>query len=378
MAFEDMTYEYIMQRMTDRVSEQNSNLDTREGSILFNAHAPAAIEMAIAYTEIDNAINESFIDTASREYILTHCKQMGMDISVFEAKAGTHLGVFNVEVAIGSRWNCDLYNYVVTEPYTGTEHTIDEGEYGYNLVCETTGTAPNNVTGELTPIDDAPTELSYKELVACLIQGENEFTDDEIRQAYYDYVNDTQTDGNVAQYEKWCREFGGIGNHKVFPMWDENNTNGNVKVSILNEDNTLASEELIAKFQNYLDPGSTGMGNGKAPIGAVVTVTTSKPVKVKLDVILSYVNDMDETLAKTILDDAIKNYFAKIAYKTNVISKIAIAAEILKLDCVDYVGSISMGIDNGDWVNDDYAKDYLLRAEEIPVLEESFYGAINV
>ena len=66
MAYENMTYEVILKRMMDRVTEQYPNLDNREGSLIFNALAPAAIELAIMYTELDNVLKESFIDTASR------------------------------------------------------------------------------------------------------------------------------------------------------------------------------------------------------------------------------------------------------------------------------------------------------------------------
>ena len=107
MAYENMTYEVILQRMMNRVNDKYPNLDNREGSIIFNALAPAALELAIAYTELDNVINESFVDTATREYIIKGCKQMGMDVTQFDAKAGVHKGAFNVEVEIGSRWNCD-------------------------------------------------------------------------------------------------------------------------------------------------------------------------------------------------------------------------------------------------------------------------------
>ena len=88
MAYENMTYEVILQRMMDRVTTQYPNLDNREGSIIFNALSPAAIELAIMYTELDNVLNESFVNTASREYILIGCEQMGMDTSIFEASAG--------------------------------------------------------------------------------------------------------------------------------------------------------------------------------------------------------------------------------------------------------------------------------------------------
>ena len=61
MAYEDMEYEVILDRMIDRVAEQYPNLDTREGSIIYNALAPAALELAIMYVELDNVLNESFI-----------------------------------------------------------------------------------------------------------------------------------------------------------------------------------------------------------------------------------------------------------------------------------------------------------------------------
>ena len=138
MAYEDMTYELILKRMMDRVTDKYPNLDNREGSIIFNALAPAAVELAIMYTELTNALNESFVNTASREYLLIGCQQMGMDISVFEASSGVHKGEFNVRVPIDSRWNCDLYNYVVTE-YIGQENgyhvyrMADSGSEGWGF-----------------------------------------------------------------------------------------------------------------------------------------------------------------------------------------------------------------------------------------------------
>lgn len=374
MAFENMTYEVILSQMMDRVTENYPNLDTREGSILFNALAPAALEMAILYTELDNAIAESFIDTASREYIFTHCEQMGMDTSVFEATSGTHLAVFNCEVAIGSRWNCDLYNYVVVEPYDNSndDFAVISGEFGYKMLCETTGTAPNTVIGELTPIDDSPDGLSYKELVGCLIQGENETSDEDIRQAYYDYVNDTQIDGNVAQYEKWCRDFGGIGNYKIFPMWKLNDPDISVKVSILDSNNDLASDTLIADFQKYLDPLETsGMGDGQAPIGAFVEVTTAtkKSISVEAKVTLQ---DGYDTLPD--IDGTIKNYFKDISYKKKgdayitTVAYMTLGAEILKTEGVAFINELKI---NGA------TADVQLGDEEIPILGATTWYKTN-
>ncbi len=347
MAYEDMTYEFILERMMDRVSEQYPNLDTREGSILFNALAPAALELAIAYSELDNANNESFINTASREYIIMSCEQMGMDVSVFEATAGTHKGEFDVEVTIGSRWNCDLYNYEVTE-YLGEEN----GYYTYKMVCETTGSTPNNYVGDLIAIDESPEELTHASVVECLIEGENETSDEDIKVAYYNYINSTQTDGNITQYRQWCEEYNGIGNYKIIPLWNGANT---VKVSILSASNRAATDELVNEFQEYLDPNSEGMGNGKAPIGAFVTVNTATEKLINVSATVKLKSGYEDT---TPINTALSNFFANIAYQKSTVSYMSVGAEILKLDFVDSISNLL--INNG-------TSDIVLSDEEIPV-----------
>lgn len=351
MIYEDLTYEVILERMIERVSASYPDLDTREGSIIYNALAPAALELAIMYTELDNAIAESFVDTASREYILAHCEQMGMDISLFDASAGTHKGEFNVEVEIGSRWNCDLYNYEVTE-YLG----LEDGYHTYNLLCETEGTAPNNVKGDLTAISDIPDGLNYAKITECLIEGENETSDEEIKQEYYNYVNDIQVDGNVAQYEQWCREFDGIGNHKVFALWNGANT---VKVSILSASNQVASDDLVADFQNYLDPGTTGKGDGKAPIGAFVTVNTATPRTITVKGSVKLADGYANTDYTTAIKTTIENYFSEIAYKKPVLSYMSLGAEILKTEGVEAISGLQINSSTGD---------ITLGNEEIPIL----------
>lgn len=348
MAYENMTYEVILQRMMNRVTTKYPNLDTREGSILFNALAPAAIELAIMYTELENAINESFVNTASREYILVGCEQMGMDISVFEASAGVHKGVFDVEVPIGSRWNCELFNYEVNE-YLG----LEDGYYTYRMTCETLGTSPNNHVGDLTAISDIPTGLTYAKVTECLIEGENETSDEDIRTAYYDYVNSVASDGNVAQYKVWCNEFDGIGNSKIFPLWNGDNT---VKVSILSTSNHAATEELIAEFQEYLDPGITGMGDGIAPIGAFVTVTTATEVPVNISATVMLKDGYSDT---SVIDEALDKYFSEIAYEKSMVAYMNIGATILNVEGVEFVTDLLV---NGG------TSDITLGNEEIPTV----------
>lgn len=352
MAYENMTYEFILNRMKNRVTEQYPNLDNREGSIIFNAIAPAALELAMLYSELDNARNESFVKTASREYLIMACEDMGMDVSIFEAKAGVHKGEFNVEVPIGSTWNCELFNYTVTE-YVG----MNGENYTYQMLCDTLGTAPNNLVGDLTAISDSPDGLEYAYLVECLVEGENETADDDVRTAYYEYVNGTGTDGNIDQYKQWCNEYDGIGNSKVFPLWNGANT---VKVSILSASNVAASETLIQEFQEYLDPNVSGMGDGKAPIGAFVTVTTATELPINVSANVKMKSGYSDTTA---ISTALTNYFSEIAYEKSIVAYMNIGAVILNVEGVESISDLKV---NGA------TEDITLADETIPVL-----GTVN-
>lgn len=356
MAYEDITYEVILKRMMNRVSTDYPNLDTREGSILFNALASAAIEMAIMYAELDNTRNETFIDTASREGKLIACKQMGIDITQFDAHAGTHKAEFNVEVPIGSRWNCDLYNYEVIE-YLGLEGEL----HTYSLLCDTTGTSPNNQKGDLTAITDYPTNLTHAKLVECIIEGENRKSDDDIKKVYYEYVNSTIMDGNVAQYKRWCEEYDGVGNSKIFPLW---NGEGTVKVSILSASNHKASEELVAEFQEYLDPGITGMGDGVAPIGAFVTVDTAEEFPIEISAKVKMKAGYTDTSG---IATALDKFLSSLAYEKNQVSYMTIGATILDVEGVEYINDLKL---NGS------ISDIILEDEQIPSLKATDWEMI--
>lgn len=350
--FENMTFQNLLNRMVSFIKGLNSNIDSREGSVVYDSVASNALETANVYLELDNIRKETFISTASREGKIQCCKEQGIDTSIFDAHAGSFLGQFNVEVEIGSRWNLDLYNYQVTE-YLGQDEETQY--YKYQLLCETTGSAPNNVTGNLTPISDPHRGLSYAAITECLIQGENETSDSDIEKYYFTYISRNNSDGNVAQYELWCAEYPNVGNYKIFPCWNGKNT---VKVSILDSENKSASEELISEFQEYLDPNSEGMGNGQAPIGSIVTVTTATSLKINVSAKVSLKNGV---LSESSIEPALTAYLSDIAYTSNTVSYIAIAATMLNAEGIANVSEVLVN---------EGTSDITLKDEEIPELGE--------
>lgn len=369
MAYENMTYPFLVDRMLQRISDYDQTIDTREGSIVFNAIADTAMELAIAYVEMNNVLNESFVATASRQYILMGCRQAGMDITQFEASHGIHEGVFNVPVPIGSRWNYDIYNFTVLEQITDPNWPT---MYVYTMECETAGSEPNIVAGDLTPIDETPQGLTFSKVLGCLILGEDEATDEEMREIYQDFVDNSVSDGNVAQYRLWCNEYDGIGNHKIFPRWNGVNT---VKVSILDTDNGIATSQLISEFQDYLDPPTAeiddsdveapdypqgrGMGNGVAPIGAIVTVDTATAKTINIGCDVTFKAGYSDV---TTLTDALNDYLNGLAYERSSVSYLGVGAVLYSVEGVDAISNLTLN---------DGEDDITVADEEIAVLGDT-------
>ena len=347
MAFEDMTYETLNSRMMDRVTANYPELDTREGSMVFQAIAAAAMEFSIIYEHLDSVLDQAFIGTASLDNAIRICQQAGMDISQFDATYASFEAEFNIAVPLGSRWNLDQYNSAVRELISSST------TYKYVIDCETPGSGPNAITGNLTPVEYIEGNLTLARINSCLVPGEDEATTDQVVDAYYSYVTHQANNGNAAQYVEWANEFDGIGQVKVMPLW---NGIGTVKVSILDYDGDPASDELIDAFQEYLDPDEEGLGNGMAPIGAKVTVSTATTKAIDVSATITFKEGYSDT---TELDNAISAFFREMSYKRDSVPYMNIGSVLVNLESVDFI--TGMLVDGG-------TADIPLGDEEVPVL----------
>ena len=73
--FENYTYEELLATM---LSEVPTDVDKREGSIIFDTLSPAALELAKAYMGMDSVLNNAFAETAIREYLIKIAKERGL------------------------------------------------------------------------------------------------------------------------------------------------------------------------------------------------------------------------------------------------------------------------------------------------------------
>ena len=373
--FENKTFENILSDMLTYVSNMDSDLDTRTGSIIYNALAPIALELETAYHEMDMILDETFLETASKEYLIKHGNQIGLNIN--EASYGHFKGEFDVDVGIGSRFNLEEFNYsVITKLSDPTE---SNPYYTFELVCETAGSEPNSYFGDLTPITFV-SRLGYAKLTSILVYGEDEEDTEAFRYRLQVHVKKPPINGNVSQYDEWLSEYDGIGKYRTVPCWNGVNT---VKLLILNAEDKSASEELISQVQNYFDPPNSaindsisdpsypqgrGMGNGQAPIGAIVTVDTitEVPVVVECKVVLN-----DGYNSTVTAQRAVEEYLNSIVLNSTSIAYMPIAAVIYNDECVKDVTSLKITI-NGrvmDTSVTPFVPSVTINDNEIPVLD---------
>ncbi|MFR0872553.1 MAG: baseplate J/gp47 family protein [Oscillospiraceae bacterium] len=183
--YEDKTYEAILQEKLARVA---SSLDKREGSIIFDALAPNSLESAMIYVALDTVLNETFADTASRDYLIMRCAERG--ITPLPATCAVGIGEFSMDIPIGTRFSCDKYNWAVTEKIESLK---------YYLTCETAGADPNGYTGQLIPIEYIE-GLATAELTSIVINGEDEEATETLRLRYLNSFENQSYGFNRGQY----------------------------------------------------------------------------------------------------------------------------------------------------------------------------------
>lgn len=299
--YEDKSFNNIMSDLLGRVSD---DIDKREGSIIYDALAPAARELEEIYMLLDDLLNDAFIDTAGDEFLTQRASEFGVN-----RKAATRTlrkGIFTGTTPIvGDRFGLNDLTYIVTDNSGGIDNVI--------LQCEQVGIQGNQDFGSLLPIT-VINNLTSATLSDVLVPGEDTETDDELRARYKETVNNPVYSGNQSHYIEWANEVDGVGDAQVIPVWSGANT---VKVVIVDADKKASTPTLVTNVQTYIDPNQNGDGLGQAPIGAIVTVVSAieKLINVSADVTISggYTLPGVTTAFETLLT----NYLKDIAFSND-------------------------------------------------------------
>ena len=143
MAFEEYDYETLLDRMKERASDA---IDKREGSIFFDATAPAAFELSEFYDALGMVMDEVYADSASYYYLAKRAAERGV-YPKDETYAVCKMEVMPTDtpIAVGDRFALDALNYTVTS-------ILDAEKGTYQVTCETAGISGNQQLGTVLPI----------------------------------------------------------------------------------------------------------------------------------------------------------------------------------------------------------------------------------
>ncbi|HGS9583027.1 TPA: baseplate J/gp47 family protein, partial [Clostridioides difficile] len=118
--------------------------------------------------------------------------------------------------------------------------------------------------------------------------------------------------GANSDYIRWAKEVDGVGYAYVVAEW---NGAGTVKVLILDKNRKAATQELIDKVQEYIYPLNVSEGenrDGKAPIGAIVTIATPQTLLINVKASFVFSNGFSQETVLNILKNKIDKYLDKI------------------------------------------------------------------
>lgn len=341
--YEHMNYESILQRMLDRIP---SSTDKREGSIIFDALAPAAIELQIMYIELDVILREMFAETASREYLIRRASERAVE--PFEASPATVKAVITpvtLEIPIGSRFSSPECSYV----------TAEKVEDGYALRCEKSGSIGNKYTGDIIPVNYIQ-GLKSITITEIIVPGIDDETDESIRSRFQTKVRKPSTSGNKYDYENWAAEVPGVGAVSVHPLA---NGAGTVKVVVTDSNMKAASSALIEQVYNHIEE--------LRPVGATVNVVSVQEKPIDIEARIRLQNGVNLAEVQTVYQTSVNEYLKDNAFEINYISLARIGNLLLDVPGVEDYTSLTL---NG------VPENITLLDEEIAVLGSVKLGVI--
>lgn len=294
--FDDNTFENVLERNLDRIPDE---FDKREGSVIYDAIAPMAIEISLLYSYLDFLFKNAFGDTANRYWLIERAKERG--IEPYKATKAVIIGRFDAKLNIGDRFFIDDIYYTVSKLQKEEKEL-----FFYELICNEEGSIGNIEGGKLTPTRTIR-NLNLAEIYKLAILGEDEEDTEDFRERYFETIKSIAYGGNIDDYRKKVKAIDGVGLVKVIPVW---NGGGTVKLIITDSEFKEPTSELISKVQEIIDPIPFHQkGVGVAPIGHYVTVVGAKSKKINITCEILKSRDSNLEEIKIEIEKDVDEYF---------------------------------------------------------------------
>ncbi|TPR21492.1 hypothetical protein DY102_07125 [Apilactobacillus timberlakei] len=299
---ETKDFNYYLDSMLNNVSD---DVDKRNGAIIYDAIAPAAMEMANRSTDLINYIKQSHIATATGDFLDWHAQDKGTSR---ELATNTKVTANIVDENKNLVTNIDINDRFASVGADTIFYSVigkkDDGNY--LLQAETTGTQPNAYIGQLLPVTPNDS-VNWAEITEIYAPAKDDESDDSLRERLLSPNNYINYGGNITDYHTMLDKIKDVGAVQIYPAWQGG---GTVKLVILDNDLKPALDTLLNEVKVTIDPPEdSGLGYGLAPIGHQVTVVTPEFFDVTVNIKVTTDGKIGLDILNNEIKSATQNYF---------------------------------------------------------------------
>ena len=326
------TEDAILARKLARV---DADLDKRQGAVIYDTLSPNSFEEAQLYTALDDVIAFGLNVTADTPDAFVDLKVSNQGLtrkpSVVATGTLTFTGNAGTVIPVGTRVRTDATDAIYF--VTTAEATIVSGSVNVSASAEVGGTSGNVPSNSITVVlGDLAGALTVTN-ASAFTGGVNEETNQALLDRYYDKVRKPATSGNVYQYEQWAKEVAGVGDVKVYPIW---NGPGTVKLVLLDDLKTAPDASVITATETYVE--------SVRPIGATVTIVGATELTINVSATLTLASGATIEEVKASFTSGLTAYLQSVAFTGELIRYTRIANVLLDItDIIDYADLLVNG-----------------------------------
>ena len=366
--FEDYTYERLLE---DVLSNAPKGIDTRQGSIFYDAVSGPLLKIAKLYTDLNLIVEMMNIATATGKALDLRASEQG--VFRLAATRAKYLVTFEGTMPqTGERFYTDGQYFVLRS-------REESGQPIYYLEAEAAGIGGNEIYigTPAIPVNNIEGLVSAT-FGAIYENGSNEEDDESLRIRVQEKIAGPAENGNKQHYKTWCESIDGVGRARIFPLWNGSNT---VKAILIDTTGKPCGAAKVAEVQEYIDPATKGytatvdgrtyvvgdgLGEGAANLGAHFTAAAAIPLVVNVSFTAELASGVTKDAARQEAEAAIEIYFKGLVLTT--------AEEVDIVVRISAIGAILSGLqtilDYSDLKLNGAATNIVPNEDDVPVIGE--------
>lgn len=265
--YEGKIYENIREGILSKIE----GIDKREGSFVSDMVSPVSMEIESCYQQFEKMLGIMFLEDSSGIYLEKRAGEYGIarKPGIKAMGKAVFIGTKGTVIPKGSLAGTSSGIVFVT---TEEQHIPDDGESVLiPIEAQTEGAKGNAPAETITQLPASIPGITGVNNPEPAMGGTDMETDEALLSRVLYQLRNPATSGNANHYKQWSLEVPGVGDAKIFPLW---NGNGTVKVVPVTAEKRKPDQALLDRLAAHIEQ--------RRPIGPQITVEA--PTEVSLNV----------------------------------------------------------------------------------------------